>query len=65
MTTYTTDSPGSLEEQRIMAALVKIAEWKAECACRHAHFCESYGCSTLDELAAILKGDFHEKEKAR
>ena len=52
MTTYTTNSSISLEEQRIAAALAQIKEWKDACNCRGG-FCEQFG-TTLDELAAIL-----------
>lgn len=58
MATYTTDSSTSLEEQRIEQALALIADWKRHCYCGGGeHFCESFGCSSLDEIATILRGD--------
>lgn len=55
MSTYTTTSNISLEEQRIAAALAKIKEWQQSCSCQAV--CENYGCDSLEELARILKGE--------
>ena len=55
MPTYTTNSATSLEEQRIAEVLALIAAWKRGCDCDG--FCENFGCASLDEIAAILRGE--------
>lgn len=62
MATWTTDSPISLEEQRIAKALEIMAQWRRDCICegRLDKFCENFGCSSLEEIARILRGDIEQ-----
>ena len=56
MPTFTTNSATSLEEQRIEQAIRLMREWQSNCTCA-GKFCESFGCSSLDEIISILNGE--------